>query len=211
MTDATDRGFVRAVKAWSRLALMSLGLSCSWVLPGSLAYAQPAPNSDQLQQQIAVLEKQPAQAVAIKAQLDAARSALVRARDTRAAGDVEHGIELEALAADQVATARHVLRAIALEAALNAAQSKQIELETSLRHTETLLEATIAQRERTRALLQQAQQERAAKKATAPKADTAKSAAKKTDTAKSAAPKTDAGKANVLKPETGKAKQGGAK
>jgi hypothetical protein len=200
---------------------MCLGLSCSLVLRGSLAHAQPAPNSDQLQQQITVLEKQPAQATAIKSQLDAARNALVRARDTRAAGDVEHGIELEALAADQVATARSVLRAIALEAALIAAQSKQIELETALRQTETLLEATIAQRERTRALLQQAQEARAAKKAVAPKAEAAKAAAKKTDAGKSAAPKTDAGKsaapktdagkANVPKTETGKAKQGGAK
>jgi hypothetical protein len=191
LTDATDRGFVRAVKAWSRLALLSLGLSSSWVLSGSLVHAQPAANSDQLQAQITVLDKPPAQAAAIKHQLDAARSALLRARDARAAGDVEHGIELEALAADYVAAARSVLRAIALEAALIAAQAKQIQLETSLRQTETLLEATVAQRERTRALLQQAQAARVAKKSTAPKTDT--------------------GKANVPKADTGKANKGGAK
>ena len=119
-----------------------------------------------------MLEKQPAQAAAIKPQLDVARRVLVRARDARAAGDVEHGIELEALAADHVATARSVLRAVALEAALIAAQSKQIEIETALRQTETLLEATVAQRERTKALLQQAQAARAAKKSPAPKTDT---------------------------------------
>jgi hypothetical protein len=119
------------------------------------AHAQPAPNADQLQAQIAEFEKQPENKRIAKQQLDAAARTIVRARDARAAGDTEHGIELEALAADYLAIARSVVRAAALEAQLKAAQLKQTELETTLRHTQTLLEATIAQRERTKTVLQQ--------------------------------------------------------
>ena len=140
----------------------------------STAHAQPAPNCDQLQAQIAELVKQQGPTAVAKQQLDAAAGAVVRARDARAAGDSEHGIELEALAADYVVTARMVMRAVALEAQLTALQSKQTDLETILRQTETLLEATIAQRERTKAVLQQALDLQQAKKTAAAKAEPAK-------------------------------------
>jgi hypothetical protein len=147
-----------------------------WVVAAaeSTAHAQPAPNCDQLQAQIAELVKQQGPTAVAKQQLDAAARAVVRARDARAAGDSEHGIELEALAADYVATARMVMRAASLEAQLMALQSKQTELETIQRQTETLLEATIAQRERTKAVLQQALELQQAKKTAAPKAEPAK-------------------------------------
>lgn len=140
----------------------------------SAAHAQPAPNCDQLQAQIAELVKQQGPTATARQQLDAAARAVVRARDARAAGDSEHGIELEALAADYVATAHTVIRATALEAQLMALQSKQTELETILRQTETLLEATIAQRERTKAALQQALELQKTKATTAIKAEPAK-------------------------------------
>ena len=144
---------------------------------GSIAHAQPVPNSDQIQAQIGELAQQTANAAALKQPLDAARRALVRARDARAAGDVQHGIELEALAVDHVAIARTTLRALALEAALVAAQSKQIELENSQRQTETLLEVTVAQRERTRALLEQQLKANATKKAAETKPEVKKTKA----------------------------------
>ena len=145
------------------------------------AHAQPAPNCDQLQAQITELQKQQGPTATAKQQLDAAARVVVRARDARAAGDSEHGIELEALAADYVATARSVMRAATLEAQLAALQTKQTELETALRQTETLLEATIAQRERTKAALQQALELQQIKKTAAVKAEPVKNkkAAKK--------------------------------
>jgi hypothetical protein len=145
-----------------------------WVVAEATAHAQPAPNCDQLQAQIAELAKQQGPTATAKQQLDAAARAVVRARDARAAGDSEHGIELEALATDYVATARTVMRAAALEAQLMALQTKQTEIETMLRQTETLLEATIAQRERTKAVLQQALELQQTKKTSVVKAEPAK-------------------------------------
>jgi hypothetical protein len=146
------------------------------------AHAEPAANCDQLQVQIADLTKQPEAKQVAKQQLDIATKTVTRARDARASGDTEHGIELEALAADYIAIARGVVRAAALEAQLKAAQTKQTELETALRQTQTLLEATIAQRERTKAVLQQVLATEQAQKALAGKAEATpknKKAAKK--------------------------------
>jgi hypothetical protein len=166
------------------------GLALALVATGSVALAQGAPNGDQLLGQIAVLEKPAHQAALLKQPLDSARAALNRARDARAAGDVEHGIELEALAQDYIAIARDLLRATDLEAALNKAQTDLTKTETSRRQTETLLEATIAQRERTKALLLQSHAERDAKKTgssakatnSKPKGEAAPSASSKTST-----------------------------
>ncbi len=156
LTDAGPRGFVRAVNACLRSLWVSLAWAISIVAASTpTAMAQTAPNCDQLQAQIAELQKQPGAGLVTQQPLEAASNTVTRARNARAAGDVEHGIELEALAADYLAIARTLMRAAALEARLNALQTKQTELETALRHTETLLEATIAQRERTKAVLQQ--------------------------------------------------------
>jgi septal ring factor EnvC (AmiA/AmiB activator) len=146
-----------AVKARFRWAWVCLTMALLAVVAGEpTALAQAAPNCDQLQAQIAELEQRPGTATVAKQQLNAAARAVTRARDARAAGDVEHGLQLEALAADYVSIARTVMRAAALEAQLRNLQTRQTELETAIRHTETLLEATIAQRERTKAVLQQA-------------------------------------------------------
>jgi hypothetical protein len=126
--------------------------------------AQSIPTSDQLHAQIVELEKPAGQAAKLKQPLDAAKSALNRARDARAAGDVEHGVELEALAFDHITIARDLLRAIALEASLSKAQTNYTETEKALRQTEILLETTVAQRERAKAELLQSRAERDAKK-----------------------------------------------
>ncbi len=140
------------------------GLVLASLANGSASLAQSAPNSDQLREQIAALEKPATQAALLKQPLDAATSALNRARDARAAGDVEHGIQLEALALDYVTIARDLLRATDLEAALRKAQREYTKTETARHQTETLLEATIAQRERTKAQMEQSHAERGAKK-----------------------------------------------
>jgi hypothetical protein len=157
----------RLVKTGFETVAAALGLAGALLAAPSLSFAQSAPNSDQLLAQIATLEKSPAQAKLLKQPLDAAKSALNRARDARAAGDVEHGIQLEALASDYVTLARDTLRANDLETALRKTQDEYTKVETARRQTETLLEATVAQRERTKAQLLQAQEERARKKTAA--------------------------------------------
>ncbi len=142
----------------------SAALMAALLLTESASVAQGPANGDQLLSQIATLEKPAAQAALLKQPLDAAKRALNRARDARAAGDVEHGLELEALAQDYITVARDMLRATDLEAALHKAQTEYSQTETACRQTETLLEATVAQRERTKALLLQARAERGQKK-----------------------------------------------
>lgn len=154
-----------------------LALALALLASGSASQAQSAPNSDQLLEQIAGLEKPAAQAARLKLPLDSAKSALKRARDARAAGDVEHGIEFEALALDYVTIARDVLRANDLEAELRKAQTELNKTETARRQTETLLEVTFAQRERSKAQLLQLHAERDANKpALGAKPETSKNA-----------------------------------
>ncbi len=200
------RGYLPNVKTRFGAKLIPFGLALALVAAGSVALAQSAPNGDELLAQIAVLEKPANQAALLKQPLDSARAALNRARDARTAGDVEHGIELEALAQDYVTIARDVLRATDLEAALNKAQIELTKTETSRRQTETLLEATIAQRERTKALLVQSHAERDAKKAAeGVKATNGKS---KGEGAKAATNKTST---DGVKPASTKANTDGAK
>ena len=148
-----------------KAAAGSAALTLTLLATASASVAQSAPNSDQLLSQIATLEKPTRNVILLKQPLDAAKSALNRARDARAAGDIEHGIELEALAQDYITVARDTLRATDLEAALRKAQTEYTKTETARRQTETLLEATVAQRERTKAQLMQSHAERDAKKA----------------------------------------------
>lgn len=158
------RGYLPSVKTRFGAKIIPFGLALALLASASATLAQSAPNGDELLAQIAVLEKPANQAALLKQPLDSARAALNRARNARTAGDVEHGLALEALALDYITIARDVLRATDLEAALNTAQTDLIKTETARRQTETLLEATIAQRERTKALLLQSHAERDAKK-----------------------------------------------
>ena len=173
------RGYLRGVMTRFEALAASSGLLLALQLTASVSAAQSAPNSDQLLVQIATLEKPPGQATVLKQPLDAAKNGLARARDARAAGDLEHGIELETLALDYITIARDLLRAADIEAALRKAQIAYTESETARRRTETLLEATVGQRERTKAQLMQALAERDAKKAAGP----VKSEPKKTNKA----------------------------
>lgn len=128
-------------------------LALALLVPKPALTAEPVPNREQLLSLITALEKPVEQARLVKQPLDAARHALDRARDARAAGDVAHGIELEALAFDYVTIAKDTLHAAELEAALKKTQTEFTKADTARRQTETLLEATVAQRERTKAEL----------------------------------------------------------
>ena len=164
MTECPYRGYFLGVKSRFQAGLVALAFM---IVPFAFerpAFAEPVPNQDQLLTQIAALEKLPEQTRLVKQPLDSAKSALNRARDARAAGDVEHGVELEALANDYVTIARDMLRAAALEAELSKAQIECTKTEAARRQTETLLEVTVAQRERTKSQWVQLRAEREAKK-----------------------------------------------
>jgi len=198
------RGYLPSVKTRFGANSIPLGLALALLTAGPVTLAQTAPNGDELLGQIAILEKPANQAALLKQPLDSARAALNRARDARAAGDVEHGIELEALALDYITIARDVLRATDLEKALNQSQTELIKTETARRQTETLLEATIAQRERTKALLLQSHAERDAKKSgPKTKGEGAKPATPKSD-GESAKPATPKASGKGVKSEPGK-------
>jgi hypothetical protein len=163
LTGCADRGYLRSVKRRILAALVAPALVLA-ILGSKPAFsAEPVPNRDQLLTQISALEKPAEQAKLLKQPLDAARKVLSRAEDARAAGDVEHGIEFEALAFDYVTIAKDMLRATELEASLRAAQTELTRTETARRQTEILLEVTVAQRERTKAELMRWRAERDAK------------------------------------------------
>jgi len=102
-----------------------------------------------IQQRIDALQHS-SQARLLKQPLAQARDALERAREARAAGDLIHGVELEALANDWLDLAGDLTRAVALERQVDAVQRKLADTVQTKQRTETLLEETVAQRERSR-------------------------------------------------------------
>lgn len=96
------------------------------------------------------LETTPEKSAITRAPVASARQAIKRLLDARAAGDAAHAIELAALADDWAKLAANVLRAIELEKELATLQDRLTSVEQKRRRTEILIEATVAQRERTR-------------------------------------------------------------
>lgn len=103
-----------------------------------------------IEQRLRALETTPERKALVRAPAEQARTALKRVLDARTAGDAAHAVELAALASDWVNLAANVVRAVEVEKEVATQQTRLSELEQKRRRTETLLEATIAQRERTR-------------------------------------------------------------
>jgi hypothetical protein len=103
-----------------------------------------------IEQRLKALETSPERQAMVREPAVNARKALKRVLDARAAGDAAHAVELAALAEDWTKLAANVVRAVEQEKELTGLQDQLTKLEQTRRRTETLLEATIAQRERTR-------------------------------------------------------------
>lgn len=103
-----------------------------------------------IEQRLKALETSAEHRTLVREPAAKARKALKRVLEARTAGDAAHAVELAALANDWVNLAANVIRAVELEKEVVSQQSRLSELEQKRRRTETLLEATIAQRERTR-------------------------------------------------------------
>ena len=123
-----------------------------------------------IEQRLKALESTPERQAILRDPAVNARKVLKRVLDARAAGDAPHSVELAALADEWVKLAANVVRAIELEKELAVQQTLLTDLDQKRRRTETLLEATIAQRERNREEILRMKAERAAKLATPPTA-----------------------------------------
>jgi hypothetical protein len=152
-----------------------------------------------IEQRLKAIETSPERAAMVREPAANARKTLKRVLDAHAAGDAAHAVELAALADDWTKLATNVVRAVELEKELMRLQDQLTLLEQTRRRTETLLEATIAQRERAREEVARLRAEKAPKLAASPREGTAA----KTDTKAAAipAPKTDTKAAAIPTPK----------
>ncbi len=127
----------------------TLALAGGWlVLLASLSvHAEPDRPTENPERVLQTLRSGPSAAL-VKQATDQAARALERVRDARAASDGEMALALTALANDWLQIAKDVLRAVALERELFSAQQDVARIRKEKQHTETLLEETVAQRER---------------------------------------------------------------
>jgi hypothetical protein len=131
------------------------------VAAASLLLGRPAIADDNdpsaIELRLKQLESSPEKKAFVAEPCRNARAALKRVADARAAGDASHAVELAALANDWAKVASDQLRSVELDAALKKQQARALESEQKRRRTEILLEATIAQRERSAEQLRRVQ------------------------------------------------------
>lgn len=118
-----------------------------------------------IEQRLKALESTEERKALLREPAEKARKALKRVVDARTAGDAAHAVELASLADDWVRLAANVVRAVELEKNLATQHDELTKLEQNRRRNEILLEATIAQRERTREELQRIKASHAAQDA----------------------------------------------
>jgi vacuolar-type H+-ATPase subunit I/STV1 len=115
-----------------------------------------------IEQRLVALESKPEQKQLVATPVASARKTLERVKNAHAAGDVPFALELGALAKDYAGLAGDILRANELEKELEKVQAELTSVEQKRRRTETLLEETVDQRERTKQVLSRLQAEKAA-------------------------------------------------
>lgn len=149
MTCQLARGYFGPVHAKYLRHLLGWPVLVTGLLASCYALADDSDPSA-IEQRLKALETTEERKVLVQEPAAQARKAMKRVLDARAAGDAAHAVELAALANEWVNLAANVIRAAELEQEVSKAQARLSELEQKRRRTETLLEATIAQRERTR-------------------------------------------------------------
>lgn len=154
-----------------------LPVAATMLLLGDWAFAD-SNDPASIEQRLKALETTPERQAMVREPVSQARKALKRLADARAAGDAPHAVQLTALANDWATLAANVVKAAELEKEVAAQQAKLTELDQKRRRTETLLEATIAQRERTRQELSRSSTSSTATSATNAKAGEAKAKTK---------------------------------
>jgi hypothetical protein len=143
-----------------------------------------------LEQRLVQLESTPETKQVTQTPVASARKALERVKSAHAVGDAPRAIELSQLAREYTESAEDVLRATKLEKELADIQTALADIEQKRHRTETLLEETVAHRERTAQALKQLQMQ---KPPQAPPAEPAKpSKASKASARKNEAPSSTA-------------------
>ncbi len=153
---------LRPVQAHSLRHLIAWPIAVTALLIANFAVADDN-DPAAIEQRLKALETTPERKLLLTESATNARQAIKRVLDARAAGDAAHAVELAALADDWARLAANVVRAVELEQQLVVQQARLTELEQKRRRTETLLEATIAQRERTREELNRLKSEKSEK------------------------------------------------
>jgi hypothetical protein len=104
---------------------------------------------------IAELERAPAHARLARDAIESAKRAARRADEARAAGDLVHSPELDALAREWAETGSDLVRAADAEKKLADTQRELTRVETQATRARALLEETVARRGRARAKLEE--------------------------------------------------------
>jgi chromosome segregation ATPase len=121
---------------------------------GTLALADDS-DPRLLEQRLVQLETNPETKQLTRDPVASARKALERVKSAHSVGDAPRAIELSQLARDYTVIAENVVRATRLEKELAGVQTALAEVEQKRHRTETLLEETVAHRERTAQALKQ--------------------------------------------------------
>lgn len=117
---------------------------------------------------LSALSAVPAHARLAHEPMTAARRALTRAEEARAAGDTKHVPELEALAREHAETGTDLVRAAEAEKKLRDVQKDLSDVETKLSRARALLEETLARRGRAQAKLDELEKAKSAPPPAAP-------------------------------------------
>lgn len=152
------------------MALAALVLLTS--LGGVALATRSGSDRDRAEAALAALSAAPTSARLAHESMQAARHALRRADEARAAGDAKHAPELDALAREHAETGTDLVRAAAAEKKLREVQKELSDVETKLSRARALLEETLARRGRAQAKLEGL--ERASAPAAPPPAEPAK-------------------------------------
>lgn len=120
-----------------------------------LAVAAVTDDRQAAESALAALSATPSAATIAERPISAARDALRRAEDARAADDPEHSARLEALAREWAITGTDLAQAVAVEARADALEARAAELEGKIRRARALLEQTVARRGRAQSRLQE--------------------------------------------------------
>jgi chromosome segregation ATPase len=124
-------------------------------LGGAALATRSGSDRDRAEGALAALASQSAHARLAREPMAAARRALARSDEARAAGDTRHAPELDALAREHAELGTDLVRAALAEQKLGDVQKELTAVETQLTRARSLLEETLARRGRARAKLDQ--------------------------------------------------------
>ncbi|MBK8997408.1 MAG: hypothetical protein IPM35_16895 [Myxococcales bacterium] len=148
----------------SSLVVLALCLS----LGGAAFATRTGDDRGRAEAALAALSAVPAHARLAHEPMTAARRALTRAEEARAAGDTKHAPELEALGREHAETGTDLVRAAEAEKKLRDVQKDLSDVETKLSRARALLEETLARRGRAQAKLDELEKSKAAPPPAAP-------------------------------------------